>query len=189
MCAVKNRQSIATTMGYTPLDGLPMGRRSGAVDPAIVLHLLEGGMRADQISDALHHRSGLLGLSGISDDMRTLLESDDAAAAEAIDIFCYRVSRELGSLAAALGGLDAVVFTGGIGMHAAPVRERICRASGWLGIDIDADANRENALRISSADSRVSAWAMPTDEEHVIARHTLAILSQASGRSGKRRTP
>jgi acetate kinase len=184
MCAVKNGQSIATTMGYTPLDGLPMGRRSGAVDPAVVLHLLERGMDAGQISDLLHRQSGLLGLSGISDDMRTLLESPEPAAAEAIDIFCYRVGRELASLAAALGGLDAVVFTGGIGMHAAPVRERICRASAWLGLDIDAEANRKHALRISSATSVVSAWAMPTDEERIIARHTRAVLS-----AGERSAP
>lgn len=184
MCAVKNRQSIATTMGYTPLDGLPMGRRSGAIDPAVVLQLLEGGMAASEISDALHRHSGLLGLSGISDDMHTLLESGKPAATEAIEIFCYRIARELGSLAAALGGLDAVVFTGGIGMHAAPVRERICRDGAWLGIAIDAEANRSNALCISKPASPVSVWAMPTDEEQIIARHTLAVLS-----AGERSAP
>jgi acetate kinase len=177
MCAVRNGQSIATTMGFTPLDGLPMGRRSGSIDPAVVLYLLAHGKTAPEISDLLHQQSGLLGLSGISDDMRTLLASIDAKAEAAIDTFCYRINRELGSLAAALDGLDAVIFTGGIGMYAAPIRERICRAASWLGIELDAEANRENALRISSAGSRVSAWAMPTNEEQVIAHHTAALLA------------
>jgi len=177
MCAVKDGQGIATTMGFTPLDGLPMGTRSGAIDPAVVLYLLAHGMTAPEVSDLLHQRSGLLGLSGISDDMRTLLASTDARAQAAIDIFCYRIGRELGSLAAALGGLDAVILTGGIGMHAAPVRERICRQAAWLGIELDAQANRENALRISTASSPVSAWAIPTDEEQVIAHHTAALLA------------
>jgi acetate kinase len=177
MCAVRNRQSVATTMGFTPLDGLPMGRRSGAIDPAVVLYLLAQGMTTPEVSDLLHQHSGLLGLSGISDDMHVLLASDDPRAAEAIDIFCYRISRELGSLAAALGGLDAVVFTGGIGMHAAPVRERVCRTAAWLGIELDAGANLENALRISSVSSPVSAWVIPTDEERMIAQHTSALLA------------
>jgi acetate kinase len=183
MCAVRNGQSIATTMGFTPLDGLPMGRRSGAVDPAVVLYLLAQGMTAPEISDLLHHHSGLLGLSGFSDDMRNLLASADTKAKAAIDIFCYRINRELGSLAAVLGGLDAVIFTGGIGMYAAPVRERICRDAAWLGIELDAQANRENALCISAASSPVSAWAMPTDEELMIAQHTIALLAgEASSR-------
>lgn len=177
MCAVQNRQSVATTMGFTPLDGLPMGRRSGAIDPAIVLYLLAQGMTTAEISDLLHHQSGLLGLSGISDDMHTLLESRAARAAEAIDLFCYRLSRELASLAAALGGLDAVIFTGGIGMYAAPVRERVCRAAAWLGIELDIGTNQENALCISTTASPVSAWVIPTDEERMIAQHTVALLS------------
>lgn len=177
MCAVKDGQSLATTMSFTPLDGLPMGTRSGAIDPAVVLHLLQQGMTADDISDLLHHQSGLLGLSGISGDMRELLASEEPAAAEAVDYFCYRIGRELGSLAAALGGLDALVFTGGIGEHAAPVRASICQMSTWFGLDIDAEANGKNALRISTDRSKVSVWVIPTDEEQVIAQSAAAILS------------
>ena len=177
MCAVNNRQSIATTMSFTPLDGLPMGKRSGAVDPAVVLYLLERGMTTDEISDLLNHQSGLLGLSGISDDMRTLLASADPAAAEAVDYFCYRISRELGSLTAALGGLDVLVFTGGIGEHAAPVRARIGEAAAWLGLEIDPQANQANALHISSANSKISVWVIPTEEELMIARHTATLIA------------
>ena len=177
LCAIENRQSIATTMSFTPLDGLPMGTRCGAIDPAIVLYLLKQGLNADGISDLLHNQSGLLGLSGISGDMRILLSSNESDAAEAIEIFCYRVSRELGSLAAALGGLDAVVFTGGVGEHAAAVRGSICQSSAWLGIEIDTDANQVNATRISTNDSKVSVWVIPTDEEQVIARHTATVLA------------
>jgi acetate kinase len=176
LCALRDRQSLATTMSFTPLDGLPMGTRSGAIDPAIVLYLLQRGMTADAISDLLHHQSGLLGLSGISADMRELLSSDEPAAADAVDFFCYRISRELGSLAAALGGLDAMVFTGGIGEHAAPVRASICQMSTWLGLDIDVEANGKNALRISTDHSKVSVWVIPTDEEQVIARGTAETL-------------
>jgi len=181
MCAVNKRQSIATSMSFTPLDGLPMGTRSGAIDPAVVLYMLELGMTGREISDLLHHQSGLLGLSGISDDMRTLLSSTDANSIGAVDFFCYRVSRELGSLAAALGGLDAVVFTGGIGEHAIPVRANICRNSGWLGIEIDDLANQANASRISADASAVSVWVIPTDEEQVIARNTVKIVRGEGG--------
>jgi acetate kinase len=177
MCAVKNRQSIATTMSFTPLDGLPMGKRSGAIDPAVVLYLLERGMTTDEISELLNHQSGLLGLSGISDDMRTLLASSDPDAAEAVDYFCYRISRELGSLTAALGGLDVLVFTGGIGEHAAPVRARIGEAAAWLGLEINPQANQANALHISSANSKVSVWVIPTEEELMIARHTATLIA------------
>ena len=179
MCALQDRKSVATTMSFTPLDGLPMGTRSGAIDPAIVLYLLKRGMTVDEISDLLHHRSGLLGLSGISGDMRTLLSSPTPEAAEAVDFFCYRISRELGSLTAALSGLDAVVFTGGIGEHAAPVRAKICRAAAWLGIKISEPANQANALQISTDTSKVSVWVIPTDEEQVIAQHTLATIVEA----------
>jgi acetate kinase len=178
LCAVEHKRSVATTMSFTPLDGLPMGTRSGAIDPAIVLYLLQGGMTANDVSQLLHHQSGLLGLSGISSDMRTLLHSDDPAAAEAVEFFCYRVSRELGSLAAALGGLDAVVFTGGIGEHAAAVRANICQASTWLGLELDNAANQANAPCISSAGSKVSAWVIPTNEQQVIARHTATLLTK-----------
>jgi acetate kinase len=181
MCAIKNLQSLATTMSFTPLDGLPMGTRSGSIDPAIVLYLLACGMSADGISDLLHHRSGLLGLSGFSGDMRALLASDEDAAGEAVDYFCYRAVRELGSLAAALGGLDALVFTGGIGEHAAPVRQKICQAAAWLGIDIDNEANQQDALRISHEGGSVSVWVLPTDEEQIIGRHTRAVISSSHG--------
>lgn len=173
MCALQDRKSVATTMSFTPLDGLPMGTRSGAIDPAVVLYLLENGMTVNEISDLLHHHSGLLGLSGISGDMRTLLSSSATNAAEAVDYFCYRICCELGSLTAALGGLDAVVFSGGIGEHAAPVREKICRDSAWLGVKISESANQENALQISADTSKVSVWVIPTDEEQIIARHTM----------------
>jgi acetate kinase len=179
MCALQDRKSVATTMSFTPLDGLPMGTRSGAIDPAIVLYLLKRGMTVDEISDLLHHQSGLLGLSGISGDMRTLLSSSAPDAAEAVDFFCYRICRELGSLTAALGGLDAVVFTGGIGEHAATVRAKICRDAAWLGIKISEPANQANALQISTDTSKVSVWVIPTDEEQVIARHTLATIVEA----------
>ena len=143
MCALQNRKSVATTMSFSPLDGLPMGTRSGAIDPAIVLYLLKHGITVNGISEFLHNQCGLLGLSGISGDMRTLLSSSSPSAAEAIDYFCYRISRELGSLTAALGGLDAVVFSGGIGEHAAKVRARICQAAAWIGVKISEPANQE----------------------------------------------
>jgi len=177
MCALKHRRSVATTMSFTPLDGLPMGTRSGAIDPAIVLYLLERGMNGTEISNLLHHQSGLLGLSGISDDMQTLLSSSQAAAAEAVEYFCYRISRELGSLAAALGGLDALVFTGGIGERATTVRARICDTAAWLGVSIDESANQANALDISASNSKVAVWVIPTDEEQTIARETLTMIS------------
>lgn len=176
MCAINNLQSVATTMSFTPLDGLPMGTRSGSIDPAVVLYLQSRGMTQEAVSDLLHHQSGLLGLSGISGDMQALLASQKTAAAETVAYFCYRVSRELGSLAAALGGLDAVVFTGGIGEHAAVVREKICQAGNWLGIVVDDAANQVNATRISPDHSPVSVWVIPTDEEQAIARHTAKLL-------------
>jgi acetate kinase len=175
MCAMRDGTSVATTMGFTAVDGLPMGTRCGAIDPGIVLYLLtERGMTVDEVTDLLYHRSGLLGVSGISNDMRTLLASDAAEAAEAVDLFVYRIGRELGSLTAALGGLDVLVFTGGIGEHAASVRARVCAGAGWLGVRIDPGANRSGGPRISTADSAVSVWVIPADEELMIARHTAA---------------
>jgi acetate kinase len=175
MCAMRDGTSVATTMGFTALEGLPMGTRSGAIDPGVVLYLLtERGMSVGDVSDLLYHRSGLLGISGISNDMRTLLASNAREAAEAIELFVYRITRELGSLAAALGGIDALVFTAGIGEHAPAVRARVCEQAGWLGIRLDAAANLRGAPRLSSADSPVSVWVIPTDEELMIARHTLA---------------
>jgi len=179
MAALAGGKSIATTMGFTPVDGLPMGTRSGALDPGVLLWLMDQlKMDARAIEKLLYHRSGLLGVSGIASDMRTLLESSDPAAAHAVDLFCYRVSRELGSLAAALGGLDAIVFTAGIGEHAPPVRERVCRAAAWLGVSLDPAANARHGPRISRADSAVAAWVIPTNEELMIAGHTLEKLEK-----------
>lgn len=176
LCAMRARRSVATTMGFTPLDGLPMATRCGALDPGVLLYLMgERGMTAEAVADLLYRQSGLLGVSGISGDMRELLASGDARAAEAVDLFVYRAGRELGSLAAALGGLDALVFTGGIGEHAPVVREKICRQAAWLGVRVDASANAAGGPRIDDADSPVSVWVIPTDEERVIARHTCRI--------------
>ena len=175
MCAMRDGKSVATTMGFTAVDGLPMGTRSGAIDPGVILHLLtERGMTVGEVTDLLYHRSGLLGVSGISNDMRTLLASPAPEAAEAVDLFVYRIDRELGSLAGAVGGLDALVFTAGIGEHAAPVRARVCEQAAWLGIRLDPAANVGGGPRISTADSPVSVWVIPTNEELMIARHTLA---------------
>lgn len=177
MTALANGKSVASTMGFTALDGLPMGTRSGSVDPGVLVWLMDHDkMDARAIETLLYQRSGLLGVSGISSDMRTLLDSDDTAAANAVDLFCYRISRELGSLVAALGGLDAIVFTAGIGERAAPVRERVCRDAAWLGVFLDPAANAHHGPRISTADSAVAAWVIPTDEELMIASHTLDLL-------------
>ena len=179
MCAMRDGKSVATTMGFTALEGLPMGTRSGAIDPGVVLYLLtERGMSVDAVTDLLYHRSGLLGVSGISNDMRTLLSSGSPEAAEAVDLFVYRIGRELGSLAAALGGIDALVFTGGIGEHAALVRSRVCDNGAWLGIRLDPAANMHGGPKVTTADSPVSAWAIATNEELMIARHTLASIRQ-----------
>ncbi|MEW5966124.1 MAG: acetate/propionate family kinase [Pseudomonadota bacterium] len=176
LCALRGRRSVATTMSFTPLDGLPMATRCGALDPGVPLYLMrERGMTPDAVTNLLNTQSGLLGVSGISGDMRELLASDDPRAAEAIELFVYRAGRELGSLAAALGGLDALVFTGGIGEHAAVIRERICQRAAWLGVRVDPAANAAGGARISDADSPVSVWVIPTDEERVIARHAYRI--------------
>jgi acetate kinase len=180
MCAMQAGRSMASTMGFTALDGLLMGTRAGSLDPGVVLYLLdELKMDARAIEKLLYHESGLLGVSGVSSDMRTLLSRDDPKSAFAIALFCYRARRELGSLAAALGGIDAIVFTGGIGEHAAPIRERICRDAAWLGVTLDERANAAGGPRISTEGSRVSTWVIATDEESMIARHTLAALEAA----------
>jgi acetate kinase len=177
MAALDKGRSIASTMGFTALDGLPMGTRSGNLDPGVLLWLMdEQKMDARAIESLLYHRSGLLGVSGVSSDMRTLLNSDDLSASNAVDLFCYRISRELGSLAAALGGLDAIVFTAGIGEHAPQVRERVCRAATWLGVALDSAANARHGPKISAADSEVDVWVIPTNEELMIATHTLDLL-------------
>lgn len=172
MCALHAGRSIATTMSFTALDGLVMGTRCGALDPGVVLYLLQRrGMDARAIERLLYEESGLLGVSGISSDMRELLASKSSAAAEAIDLFAYRIDRELGSLAAALGGLDALVFTGGIGENSASIRARVCRNARWLGLDLDEVANARGGPRITRTDGRATAWVIPTDEEIMIARH------------------
>jgi acetate kinase len=179
MCAMHRRQSVATTMGFTALDGLPMGSRCGNLDPGVVLYLIqEKGMAPQAVSDLLYHSSGLLGVSGVSDDMRTLLASGDPLAANAVDLFVYRIGRELGSLAAGLGGLDALVFTAGIGEHAPEIRRRVCEQAGWLGIDLDGAANTADAARITMAGSRTSAWVIPTNEDLMIARHTWRLTEE-----------
>jgi acetate kinase len=179
MCAMHQRRSVATTMGFTALDGLPMGQRSGSLDPGLVLFLLQQRkMTADEVSDLLYTKSGLLGVSGISNDMRTLLESADPHAEDAIALFCYRIGRELGSLAAALGGLDALIFTAGIGEHAAEVRRRVCLGAVWLGIDLDPAANERGDRCITRSDSSASAWVISTDEDLMIAQHTFDIVGE-----------
>ncbi|HEY6893167.1 MAG TPA: acetate kinase, partial [Rhodanobacteraceae bacterium] len=177
LCAIERGRSVATTMGLTALDGLPMGTRCGALDPGVVLYLLmQRGIAASQLEALLYEQSGLLGVSGISSDMRTLLASDEVAAREAIDLFVYRIVRELGSLAAALGGVDAIVFTGGIGENAAPIRARVLDGARWLGAARDEAANARHGPRISAPDARVSAWVIPTDENVMVARHTRRLL-------------
>jgi acetate kinase len=176
-CAMQNRVSIATTMGFTALDGLPMGTRCGELDAGVVLHLIQQkGMSAEELVTLLYRRSGMLGLSGISSDFRELLASDNPQARFAVEVFCYRVAGHVASLAAALGGLDGIVFTAGVGENAAPVRSAICRACHWLGLELDEAANRENQERISTPTSRVAAYVIKTDENLMIARHARALV-------------
>ena len=177
MCALVGGRSVATTMGFSPLSGLVMGTRPGELDPGLLLWLMQAkGMSLDEVETMLYHECGLKGVSGLSGDMRDLLASDDRQAKLAIELFVYRVCWELGALAAAAGGLDALVFTGGIGANAGAVREAACRRSAWLGIDLDVAANAHGDERISTAASSVAVWVIPTDEERMIARHTSAIL-------------
>jgi acetate kinase len=177
LCALHEGKSVDTSMSFTPLDGLVMGTRCGALDPGVVLYLMQaGGMSASQVEDLLYHRSGLLGVSGISDDMRILLASDRPEAREAIDLFVFRIVREIGAMAASLGGLDGLVFTGGIGENAPAIRARVLEALDWLGFCQDARANAAGALQISVPGSRTHAWVIRTDEEQMIARHTSAFL-------------
>ena len=183
MCAMEAGRSVASTMSFTPVDGLPMGTRCGSVDPGVLLYLMdERRMDARAIEQLIYHESGLLGVSGISSDMRALLTSADPRARLAIDLYVYRIRRELGSLAAALDGLDAIVFTAGIGENAVSIRERVCRDAAWLGIGLDAAANAAGGPRISAADSRTSAWVIPTDEELMIGRHTRRLVSPGGAR-------
>jgi acetate kinase len=178
MCAMQGGSSVASTMGFTAVDGLPMGTRCGSLDPGVVLYLMdELKMDTRAIEKLLYQQSGLLGVSGVSSDMRTLLDSDDPKAKFAVELFVYRIGRELGSLAAALGGLDALVFTGGIGEHAGPIRERICKSAAWLGVELDPVANTAGGPRITATGSRIPAWVISTNEELMIARHTRRILN------------
>jgi len=177
MAAARDGKCVATTMGFSTLDGLMMGTRGGALDPGLLLHLLRDGMSRERLERLLYHESGLLGVSGATADMKTLLESGDPKARLAIDLYCYRISRELGSLAAALGGVDGLVFTGGVGENAAPIRAKVCENAAWLGLDFDAPANARGGPLISRAGSTLSAWIVPTDEELTIARHTRRILA------------
>lgn len=175
LCAMLAGQSVDTTMGFTALDGLVMGTRSGNLDPGVILYLeQERGLTTKQVEKLLYEQSGLLGVSGgIASDMRTLLHSDDPHAKEAIELFVYRIAREIGALTSALGGLDGLVFTAGIGEHAPEIRERVCAGLGWLDIALDGDANRRNAMVISLPESAVAVHVIPTDEEAMIVRHTL----------------
>jgi acetate kinase len=178
LCALRDLESVATTMTFTPLDGVPMATRSGSLDPGVVLYLLaERGMSAAELDTLLNHRSGLLGVSGVSGDVQELMASTEPRAALALALLVYRVGREIGSLTAALGGLDALVFTGGIGEHAGALRQRICETAAWAGVAIDPARNEGPGPRISTDASRVSVWVIPTDEEAVIARHTLSVLA------------
>jgi acetate kinase len=180
MCALKGGRSVASTMGFSALEGLPMGTRCGQVDPGVLLYLMDQeGMTAGEISDMLYRRSGLLGLSGVSNDMRTLEASEDPRAAEAIDYFVFRIQRELGGLAAALKGLDALVFCGGIGENSRTIRARVAEGMGWLGLAVDGERNAVNGPVISPVGAAVTVMVIPTDEEGVIARATRALAVEA----------
>ena len=174
LCAIHDGRSVDTTMSFTALDGLLMGTRPGTLDPGAVTYLMrERAMSAAEIEDLLYHRSGLLGISGISSDMRTLLANDNPHAREAVDLFVFRTAREIGALTASLGGLDGLVFTAGIGEHASEIRSRVCARCTWLGVVLDENANRAGRMRITGEASRVQVYVIPTDEERMIAAHTV----------------
>jgi len=178
MAAMVNRKCVATTLGFSTIDGLLMGTRCGNLDPGVVLHLMETkGYSVKDMTRILYKESGLLGVSGISQDMRTLLASEAPEAREAVELFCYRIVRELGSLIAAAGGIDALVFTGGIGEHAAEVRRRVCLQLGWLGLQLDAEANARHANVISAGQSQVDVLVIPTNEEWMMAHHAQTLLA------------
>ena len=177
LCALKNGKSVDSTLGFTALDGLCMGTRPGALDPGVVLYLFQAlGLSVKEVETILYKKSGLIGISGISNDMRSLLASDEPAARLALDYFVYRAAKEIAAMTAALGGIDGLVFTAGIGENSPEIRKRICVASAWLGIELDEDANARKAPRITSQASKVPAWVIPTNEELMIARHTGALL-------------
>jgi acetate kinase len=184
LCAMKGRKSMDSTLGFTVLDGLCMGTRPGSLDPGVILHLFQTlRLTPGEVETMLYKKSGLLGVSGISNDMRDLVDNPDPRARLAVDYFVYQAAKHIGALAAVLGGVDALVFTAGIGEHSPGVRRRICEASAWLGLALDPAANDTNATRISRADSRISAWVIPTNEELMIARHTGALLGTAGLRA------
>ena len=184
LCALKDGKGVDSTLGFTALDGLCMGTRPGALDPGVVLYLFQGlGFSAKAVETILYKESGLRGISGISNDMRDLIENADPAARLAVDYFVYRAAKDIGGLAAVLGGIDGLVFTAGIGENSPEIRRRICEASQWLGIDLDSSANTQGGPRISRAGSRVSAWVIPTNEELMIARHTGVMLGLIEARA------
>jgi acetate kinase len=177
LCALKDGKSVDTTMGFTALDGLCMGTRPGAIDPGVVLYLFQGlGLSVKDVETVLYKKSGLLAISGISNDMRDLLSRSEPEARLAVDYFVFRVAKEIGALAAVLGGIDGLVFTAGIGENSPEIRRRICEASAWLGIELDSEANTTKGPRLSAEQSKVSAWVIPTNEELMIARHTGTLL-------------
>ena len=180
LCALRDRKSIDSTLGFTALDGLCMGTRPGSIDPGVVLHLFQGlNLSAKEVESILYKKSGLLGISEISNDMRDLLGRSEPKAQLAVDYFVYRVAKEIGALTAVLGGLDALVFTAGIGENSSEIRQRVCAASSWLGIELDKTANNNGQARVSTSDSKVSVWVIPTNEELMIARHTGSLLGLA----------
>jgi len=184
LCALKDGKGVDCSMGFTALDGLCMGTRPGALDPGVVLHLFQTlGLSVKQVETILYKKSGLLGISGLSNDMRELLASDKPEALLAIDYFVYRAAKEIGALAAVLQGVDALVFTAGIGENSSEVRRRICDAAAWLGVEVDANANANRGPRISPVNSKVSAWVIPTNEELMIARHTDSLLGLTADKS------
>jgi acetate kinase len=184
VCALKEGASVDSSFGFTALDGLCMGTRPGALDPGVVLHLFQGlGLSAAAVEEVLYKKSGLLGISGTSNDMRDLLGSSEPAARLAVDYFVYQAAKQIGALAAVLGGLDGLVFTAGIGENSAEIRRRIGESCAWLGVEIDPGANAGKGPRISSAQSRMSAWVIPTNEELMIARHTGRLLGLVPARA------
>jgi acetate kinase len=179
LCAMRDGRSVDTTMAFSVLDGLPMGTRCGSLDPGVILHLLRQGMNVDELESLLYQHSGLRGISGVSNDVRVLLASDRPSAADAIDYFVYRIVREIGSLTAALGGIDALVFTAGVGENSPVIRARVCEGLRWLGIETSAEDNAGGSGRISPPGTTPSVWVIPTDEEGVIARATAELVTSS----------
>jgi acetate kinase len=180
LCALKNGKSVDSTLGFTALDGLCMGTRPGSIDPGVVLHLFQGlNLSAKEVETLLYKKSGLLGISGISNDMRDLLGRSEPDARLAVDYFVYRAAKEIGALTAVLGGIDGLVFTAGIGENSAEIRQRICKSCAWLGLELDETANSNRGPQISGRHSKVSVWVIPTNEELMIARHTGSLLGLA----------